>query len=140
MASFGIKRGDTAPPLEIALAIAGGGDGAYWLSSDDKPDGESSREIKEVRFILKNASNEIIGAQADAKYTGIGYFSASDGRTVLGYSWKESDTVAAGTYNAEFEVIFESPTGGYGKKRTFPCVNGDKLLVVIEADLNDTVS
>lgn len=137
MAIFTIKRGDTAPPLEIALSIAGGGDGAYWNASTDKPDGASTREIREVRFIMKNTSNDIVGAVSPLNYTGIGYFRTENGRTILGYTWNNNDTAVQGAYKAEFEVIYQSATGGMGKKRTFPCTPGDVLMVNVDADLND---
>lgn len=138
MSTRTIKRGDTAPALEIALSITGTEPREYWDASLDKPDGLVTREIKEVRFIMRDNAQKIVGATSAKNYTGLGTFSTEGGKTVLAYSWQDGDTDIAGTYNAEFEVIYENATGGYGKKRTFPCTSGDTLIINIEADLNDT--
>lgn len=138
MSTFTIKRGDTAPALEIALSIAGTEPREFWDASLDKPDALVTREIKEVRFILRDAESNIIGATTNQNYTGTGTFVTIGGKTVLAYSWNEGDTDKAGTYNAEFEVVYENATGGFGKKRTFPSTSGDSLIINIEADLNDT--
>ena len=138
MSTFTIKRGDTAPALEIALSIAGTEPREYWDASLDKPDAIVTREIKEVRFILRNEEQVIIGATTNQNYTGLGSFVTTGGKTVLAYSWNEGDTVTAGTYTSEFEVVYENATGGFGKKRTFPSTSGDTLIINIEADLNDT--
>ena len=138
MATFTMKRGDTAPAIEIALSKVGTEPREYWDGSVEKPDGVNQREIQQVRFILRDNAQNIIGSNSTQNYTGIGTFRTESGKTILAYSWAEGDTAIAGTYNAEFEVIFENATGGPGKKRTFPSSSGDTLVVNIEADLNDT--
>lgn len=137
MATFTIKRGDTAPAIEIALSIAGTEPREYWDASLDKPDALVTREIKEVRFIMRDNSQVIVGATSNKNYTGKGTFVTSGGKTILAYSWADTDTRVAGTYNAEFEVWYENATGGFGKKRTFPSTSGDSLIINVEADLND---
>jgi len=137
MATFSIKRGDTAPALKIALSIAGTEPREYWDGSIEKPDGVVQREIKEVRFILRNSQEEIIGSSSTQNFTGLATFATTAGKTELAYSWQDGDTSVAGTYKAEFEVFFQDATGGLGKKRTFPSTTGDELIISIEADLND---
>ena len=138
MATFTIKRGDTAPAIEIALSIVGTEPREYWDASTDKPDGLVNREIKEVRFIMRDNAQNIVGSSSTKNYTGLGTFATNNGKTVLAYSWEEGDTNVAGTYNAEFEVVYQDAVGGFGKKRTFPSTSGDSLIINIEADLNDT--
>ncbi len=137
MATFTLKRGDTAPAIEISLSKVGTEPREYWDGSADKPDGVNTREIKEVRFIMKSIDNVIVGSTSVTQYTGIGSFKTDASKTTLAYSWKEGDTITAGKYKAEFEVIYENATGGYGKKRTFPSTTGDTLTISIEEDLND---
>jgi hypothetical protein len=138
MATFTIKRGDSAPALEIALSIAGTEPREYWDASDDKPDALVQREIKEIRFIMRDNAQQIVNSASNKPYTGLGTFQTVSGKTILAYSWADTDTTVAGIYNAEFEVIYENATGGYGKKRTFPSTSGDALTINVEADLNDT--
>ena len=138
MSTFTIKRGDTAPALEIALSIAGSSPREYWDVGNDRPDALVGRDIYEVRFIMRDNAQNVVGATKAKNYTGVGTFVPESGKTVLAYSWQEGDTRVAGTFNAEFAVIYESPTGGPGKKRTFPSTSGDTLIINIEADLNDT--
>lgn len=138
MATFTIKRGDSAPAIEIALSIAGTEPREYWDASLDKPDALVTREIKEVRFIMRDNAAVIVNSASNKPYTGVGTFRTEGGKTILAYSWADDDTKVAGIYNAEFEVHYTNATGGYGKKRTFPSTSGDALTINVEADLNDT--
>ena len=137
MATFTLKRGDTAPAIEISLSKVGTEPREFWDGSLDKPDGVNQREIKEVRFIMLAKDNTIVGSTSVDRYTGVGSFRTESSKTILAYSWKEGDTITAGNYKAEFEVIYENATGGYGKKRTFPSTTGDTLTIIIEEDTND---
>lgn len=150
MATFTIKRGDTAPPLKIALSIAGSNPKDYWQRTDDKPDFvgnvETSRDINKVRFILKSSDNKIVKTGASgtsdtgkAEAIEVAGTGGSNSKTVLAYYWNSGDTNIAGTYTAEFEVYFDDGTGNPGKKRTFPSTEGDSLIVNIVPDLNDEV-
>lgn len=135
MATFTIKRGDTAPPLEISLSIAGTSPKEYWKDADDRPDNRNNpTEIFQVRFIMRGADNKIVGATLSNNYTGIAQPYNDGNKTVLTYYWKAGDTAVAGTYQGEFEVIYGSSSG---KKRTFPSTAGDTLVINVTADLND---
>ena len=136
MATFTIKRGDTAPPLEISLSIAGTSPKQYWQAGDDRPDDRSNAtSIYQVRFIMKGTDNKIVGATTGAAYTGIAEpHNVSGEKTVLTYYWKTGNTAVAGTYKGEFEVIYGSATG---RKRTFPSTAGDTLIISVTPDLND---
>ena len=137
MATFTIKRGDTAPPLQISLSIAGTSPREYWSAGADKPDGVNTREIKQVKFIMKGDDNKIVGATSQSNYTGIARSDTANNKTVLTYSWGPNDTAVAGTYSAEFEVVYKDARGGDGKKRTFPSTSGDTLIINVTPDLND---
>lgn len=137
MATFTIKRGDTAPQLKIALAVAGTNPKTYWSSGSDKPDG-NVREIHSVRFIMRGEDNNIVNSSFNKKYTGLATWSTStSNKTILAYTWNSGDTSVAGTYNAEFEVVFQDASRAEGKKRTFPSTDGDQLIINVVADLND---
>ena len=137
MATFTIKRGDTAPQLQISLSIAGTDPRTYWNAGLDKPDG-SLRNVARVYFIMRGAANVIVGGTSSKKYTGIAEDPVTlNNKTILAYTWNSGDTNVVGTYNAEFEVHYEGPGGATGKKRTFPSTAGDNLIINVVADLND---
>lgn len=146
MATFFIKRNDTAPPLVIAMRVANSGDAdgenvEYWDGGNYKADGEREYTIKSTVFTM---TNEDTGYKKVNR--GTGFSRTIEGRTEIGYAWKSTvgDTdmkdgeipiSGEATYRGEFEITFEA-TGGDLKKRTFPSVPGDELLIKIYEDLD----
>jgi len=175
MATFTIKRGDSMPPLMIALRVAGSDPTGYWdISKDDVGRGGLNKEdnaptppaLYVVKFILREqGTRRIVGLPANVAlgFTGFGEIYektvAGEKQTILRYNWLpphtdykpelgaaqanasiyEGDTAKAGTYDAEFEILYtETPEANTQKyKRTFPGTSGDFLAVIIDADLND---
>lgn len=142
MATFTIKRGDSAPPLEISLVASGTTPKTYWKKGDDRPDNRATAtDIIQVRFIMKGSDNKIVGATESTPYTGLATsVDVGDSKTVLSYYWGPNDTAVAGTYQGEFEVIYKGPEGSenaFGRKRTFPSTAGDTLVINVTQDLND---
>ena len=128
MATFTIKRGDTAPKLEISLSVAGSSPKEYWSTQES---------IESVHFIMKGTDNVIVGSTPTQKYTGIGTKNTnSSSKTVLIYEWGANDTKVAGVYNAEFELTLKDASNNI-TKRTFPSTDGDSLIINVIPDLND---
>ena len=142
MATFTIKRGDTAPALQISMSIAGTEPRQYWNGGIDTPEGGNDiRQILYVKFIMRDQNQKIVAATSTKNYTGDASFGQDLNaveKTILAYSWNAGDTSVAGNYNAELEVTYKDINGDVGKKRTFPSTTGDSLIINVEADLNDT--
>lgn len=106
MATFVIKRGDTAPVLPVML---------------QNPDGTPANLTgAAVRFVMQNAVGTDVVSRAAAI---VDLPTAS-----VNFNWQSSDTAVAGDFRAEFEVTFLDGSIG-----TFP--NNGYLTVQIVPDL-----
>lgn len=105
MASFHLKTGDTAPPIEATLEVDGV---AVDLTGAS------------VRFHMQDSSGDI---KVDAAATVV---SAVDG--TVKYVWAVADTDEAGRFLAEWEVTFSD-----GTIRTFPTPG--YTTVVVHGDI-----
>ena len=111
-----VKTGDTAPSVKVTLLDA------------------SSQAVDlagaTVKFIMSATptSTPVVDAAAVLEQVGDG----SDGsKGKVRYDWLVTDTATAGSYVAEFEVVYAS-----GKRQTFPTTG--YVDVTINGDLGGT--
>jgi len=102
--TFYIKRGDTSPSMVYALAPA-----TTVLTGAS------------VLFKMRNDAGTVITNRAAVIVT-------PTGTPTLQYNWISADTVAAGSFSAEFQVTYAS-----GAIETFP--NSEFITVQITADI-----
>lgn len=102
--TFYIKRNDTSPAIQYTLLVDGTAVDITGAA---------------VRFHMARDRHIVVDAVATT-------VNAVGG--VVRYDWQPDDTVSAGTYDAEFEVIYPD-----GSIETFP--NSGYIPVEIKADL-----
>lgn len=131
MATFNIKRGDSMPPLIVAMRVAGTGTDntnpvQYWdFSHDDVGNTTDNAEqnglvkgIDHVNFVMYRNAGNIIGNPADKalRRTGPGILYQSGGIWVLRYNWRQP------------HPLFD-PTKGIGNQDSPLYYEGDTALV-----------
>jgi predicted dehydrogenase len=104
--TFNLKQNDTSPNIQ-----------AQMFDGDGSPVDITNAT---VRFHVRNAEGTVIIDEPAV------ILSATDG--TVEYGWVAADTATAGTFQAEFEVTYES-----GKIETFP--NSSYIEIVITDDI-----
>lgn len=112
MARFHLKRNDTSPAIKSQL-----------VNDDGEPIDLSSNGLQPADSVDFHMIADDGTVTVDAPAT---FDDKANG--IVSYSWQTGDTDTTGTYDAEFEVTYQS-----GAIETFP--NSSDILVVIEDDL-----
>jgi hypothetical protein len=106
MAIFNIKRGDSMPPIILAMRVAGTDPVEYWNVEDDdvgigtvEDNAPTPSTSYLVRFIMKNLqTGELVGHPSNItdRFTGLGEIYQKTinlvNYTVLRYNWRAPDT------------------------------------------------
>lgn len=106
MADWTLKSGDTHPPIPGQLIVNGS---PVSLATADS-----------VRFLMRNGNSLV---------TGVGTITNAATGTVE-YVWQPGDTDDPGTYEAEWEVVWDP-----GKIETFPNDGYKEVLLLDDLDL-----